>query len=499
MIRHIAVQTWQKFNLPQPFLLYLLGIGASGGILLLWGVGQVYQSDLQVEFWLLLTLAVLTAFTTSTLKVGDSSITYAVDPIISLAAIPTLGIGAAIVIKSLVTLFTWLSKSYNAQTWKKNWQQLVFNTGMHALATLASALVFVVMREWLGNATTAAKIIPWVPAALVYDQVNLWLLIGILRLQQGDEIDPLEIWREELWATQLFVVTYAVGGGLLAYASQNYDRLGIIIFFLPILLSAHAFRLYVHQMNSYLDGLESIVKTRTVELEDANRQKDSFLAVLSHDMMTPLSSIRYSAELIHSDRESREETQRLAELIIRGQETLFHMVRNILDIEKVISGAAFSTNKQLCDLSLLLHNIAETMTLQATGQRINFYSQIDDELPDVVVDAHQIERIVTNLLSNAFKYTNTGGTVWLTSWAEGEEFFIAVKDTGYGIAPEAIPIIFEQFKRISEHKDKAIGSGLGLAISKALVEEHQGVIEVESEVGVGSKFTVRIPIRPPVA
>ena len=218
-----------------------------------------------------------------------------------------------------------------------------------------------------------------------------------------------------------------------------------------------------------------------------------------HDMMTPLSSIRYSAELIHSDRESREETQRLAELIIRGQETLFHMVRNILDIEKVISGAAFSTNKQLCDLSILLHNIAETMTLQATGQRINFYSQIDDDLPDVVVDAHQIERIVTNLLSNAFKYTNTGGTVWLTSWAEGEEFFIAVKDTGYGIAPEAIPIIFEQFKRISEHKDKAIGSGLGLAISKALVEEHQGVIEVESEVGVGSKFTVRIPIRPPVA
>ena len=74
MIRHIAVQTWQKFNLPQPFLLYLLGIGASGGILLLWGVGQVYQSDLQVEFWLLLTLAVLTAFTTSTLKVGDVTI-----------------------------------------------------------------------------------------------------------------------------------------------------------------------------------------------------------------------------------------------------------------------------------------------------------------------------------------------------------------------------------------------------------------------------------------
>ena len=85
MIRQIAVQTWRKFNLPQPFLLYLLGIGGSGGILLLWGVGQVYQSDLQVEFWLLLTLAVLTAFTTSTLKVGDSSITYAVDPIISLA------------------------------------------------------------------------------------------------------------------------------------------------------------------------------------------------------------------------------------------------------------------------------------------------------------------------------------------------------------------------------------------------------------------------------
>ncbi|MFN8439521.1 MAG: HAMP domain-containing sensor histidine kinase [Caldilineaceae bacterium] len=469
--------------------------------MLLWCAQQVWQADYRLDFCLLLILAILTAFTTSTVKVGDSSITYAVDPIVSFAAIPTFGASAAIVIKTLVTISTWLIKRRNPQTWKKNWQQLVFNSGMHAIATFAAAVIFWATRGWFGDDTLALQILPWIPAALVYDQVNLWLLIGVLRLQQGATIHFREIWREEIWATQLFVITYAVGGGLLAFAIQRYDRLGIVIFFLPILLSAYAFRLYVRQMQAHMDNLEQIVTTRTQELakrseqlEDANRQKDSFLAILTHDMMTPLSSIRYCADLIRTDSEINEENQRLAELIMRSQETLFHMVRNILDIEKVVSGASLSVNKLSCDLNSLLHEIAETLSVQANSMQISFFSEIAEDLPSVTADPIQMERIVTNLLSNALKYTTAGGKVWLRAGVKENEVFISVEDTGYGIESEELLSIFEHFRRGTRHKDKAIGSGLGLAITKALVEEHDGVIEVESHVGVGSKFTVKLPI-----
>lgn len=501
MIRQFVAQTRQQIRLPSLFSCYLAAISVSGVLLLIWCAQQVWQADYRLDFCLLLSLAILTAFTTSTVKVGDSSITYAVDPIISFAAIPTFGASAAIVIKTLVTISTWLIKRKNPQTWKKNWQQLAFNSGMHAIATFAAASVFMIARGWAGDDTLAMQVLPWIPAALVYDQVNLWLLIGVLRLQQGATLHFREIWREEIWATQLFVITYAVGGGLLAFAIQHYDRLGIVIFFLPILLSAYAFRLYVNQMQSHMENLEQIVASRTQELakrttqlEEADRQKDSFLAILTHDMMTPLSSIRYCADLIRTDIKVSDENQRLAELIMRSQETLFHMVRNILDIEKVVSGASLSVNKQSCDLYSLLHEIAETLLVQAKTMQISFCSEIAENLPDINADPIQMERIVTNLLSNALKYTTAGGKVWLRGLVREKEVVISVEDTGYGIEPDEISTIFEHFRRSNRHKDKAIGSGLGLAITRALVEEHGGVIEVESQVGVGSKFTVKLPI-----
>ena len=108
--------------------------------------------------------------------------------------------------------------------------------------------------------------------------------------------------------------------------------------------------------------------------------------------------------------------------------------------------------------------------------------------------AQQIERIVNNLLSNALKYTEAGGTVWLRACCQDGQIKLSVEDTGYGIPPEDLSTIFDYFKRAPQHRDKAIGSGLGLAITKALVAEHQGVISVQSEVRKGSIFTVQLPV-----
>lgn len=478
---------------------YLATVSLTGGGIVVWAGWQVQHGSDWLDFTLLLLLALTATFTTSTVRVGASSITYAVDPIVSFAAIPTLGIGAAILIKVLTTLSTWLFRTRDSTIWKKNVAQLIFNVAMHAIATFVAALILVNLQQWWADAGFVGQTLPWLLAAIVYDQVNLWLLIGILVLQGEKTIPSYTIWQQEGWATQLFIVTYAIGGAILSFAIQHYDRLGMVIFFLPILLSAYAFRLYVQRMQTHMDNLEGIVATRTSELVQANSQKDMFLAVLSHDMMTPLASIRYSAGLIQNDPTITYENRQLAELILRSQGTLFHMMRNILDMEKMIAGMPFSVNKQPCHWAELLLDIAEVMQVQAWEAHITLYTEIEDDLPATLADKQQIERIVNNLLSNAFKYTEAGGSVWLRARCANGQIVLSVEDTGYGIAPTDLPTIFESFKRTLHHRDKAIGSGLGLAITKALVAEHQGEISVQSELGKGTIFTVQLPVIPPLA
>ena len=476
------------------YRLYHRVVSGMGALLVLWGLGQVYQRGFWFDFLLLLALAFLATLTTSTVRLGESSITYSIDPIVSFAVIPLLGIGAAIVIKAGATFGLWLVKEKDAVTWKKSWAQVTFNNGMHSLALLAAGLLLLALRDALGAVTLLAEFVPWLPAAIVYDQVNLWLLLGILYCQNPATANPLATWRSEWWATQLFVLSYAIGGALLAFAIAHYDRLGIVIFFLPVLLSAYAFRLYVKQMAQYTDNLEATVAFRTQELTELNQRKDSFLAVLSHDMMTPLSNIRYGAGLIYSEPGRADDNRQIAKLILNSQESLFQMMRNILDMEKIIAGLPFTAHKQACDLGDLLTTLTETMQLLATESGITLRAEIAEDLPIAFVDPQQIERIVTNLLSNALKYTESGGWVWLRVQLEDQQLVLTIEDSGYGIAPEEVPTIFEHFKRAPQHQDKAVGSGLGLAIVKALVAAHDGEILVESEVGKGSKFTVKLPL-----
>jgi two-component system sensor histidine kinase ResE len=211
-------------------------------------------------------------------------------------------------------------------------------------------------------------------------------------------------------------------------------------------------------------------------------------------MMTPLANIRYGAGLIYSEPGRTEDNRQIAKLILNSQESLFQMMRNILDMEKIVAGLPFTANKQACDLGELLTTLTQTMQLLATESKITLRAELADDLPLCFVDPQQFERIVTNLLSNALKYTESGGWVWLRAYCDERQIVLTVEDSGYGIAAEELPTIFEHFKRSPQHQDKAVGSGLGLAIVKALVAAHDGVIFVESEVGKGSKFTVKLPV-----
>lgn len=475
------------------YRLYLGVVSLLGFCLVGWGVAQLPAYEPLLNFILLFVLAVISPFG-ATAREKNYSITYAIGPAIALAAIPFYGLAAAGVIFAGFNICIWLIKPKDQTTWKKSGVQLAFNNGMHAIAILTAGAPLLLMRDWLGPETVWGQTLPWLPAALIYEEANLWLLIGILRLQHGPRIKPLEVWKTDRWASQISIAVLALGGGFLAFALQRYQWMGILVFYVPIVLSGYAFQLYVRQMQTHMDNLEQIVAERTKDLADLNRQKDAFLAVLTHDMMTPLASIQLCAEELQADPTAAIDNPDLTTVVLRSQKTLFNMVRNILDIERLQTGDSLSAQKTECDLMQLMSHVVSIVQTEADGRAIALTYHPATQPLILYADRYQLERILLNLIANAVKYTPSGGQVCVEAHLAGDQVWIEVRDTGYGIPEEELPYIFDRFRRVERHKDKATGAGLGLAITKALVEEHHGEILVQSELGKGSVFRVRLPV-----
>ncbi|MCB0123070.1 MAG: hypothetical protein KDE58_12535, partial [Caldilineaceae bacterium] len=325
-----------------PFNLYLSLIGAVGFILVGWSLSHLPSYVPLHTFALLVALTVVAALAPISSAVSEETgFNYGMGAIVSLAAFPQFGNAAAVLIGAIYSVAVWLNKPADQRTWKKNSRQLIFNTSMQAIAIFCAGEIYEVLRIYLGTDTWQAQTLPWIAVAVLYEEINLWLLIGILRLQQGPVIKPLRMWREERAASQIILLAAAMGGGMLGYAIETYHAMGVIAFFWPILLSAYAFRLYVQQVRSHLENLENIVAERTHDLAELNRQKDAYLAVLTHDMMTPLTSIQLCAEELQADPTAAENSD-LLHFLLRSQRTLFTMVRNILDIEKLQTGGALT-------------------------------------------------------------------------------------------------------------------------------------------------------------
>jgi signal transduction histidine kinase len=465
-----------------------------GFILVGWGVYQVLRAGPELNFILLFLLALLSALPSTSVQVEKSGITYAIGSAVGMAAIPFYGPAAACVLVAGFNVCLWWVKPKDQTTWKKSGVQLAFNNGMHALSIFAAGWVLLMLRRWFGETSILGQTAPWGVAGLIYNEVNIWLLIGVLRLQHGPQVNPVAVWREDRWASLISFAVLALGGGILAFAMQNYDWVGVMIFYLPIVLSAYAFELYVRQMKAHMDNLEQIVAKRTKDLAELNRQKDAYLAILTHDMMTPLASIQLCAEELQADPGAALENPDLITIMGRSQKVLFRLVRDILDIERLQAGGSLSAQRTVCDLAQLLPHAASIVKPEAESRGIAFDCSVEASPIQIYADRQQMERIILNLIANAVKYTPAGGAVCVHARVNENTAIINVRDTGYGIPAAELPYIFDRFRRVEQLKDKAAGTGLGLAITKALVEEHQGEIIVQSEEGKGSIFTVRLPI-----
>ncbi|MCA9931281.1 MAG: HAMP domain-containing histidine kinase [Anaerolineales bacterium] len=472
---------------------YLLTISLLGLFVVFVGLLLLPTIDQPVNFVLLLLLASVAEIVATYFKIGESKIAYEVGTAVGLAAVPFYGPTVASLIVVASSLSFWLYKTWGKPVSRRNWEQLAFNSGMHTLATHIAGIVFIYLNGGDDN-FIVHTVFAWIAAAAVYDQVNLWLLIILLRLMRGNQLKPIEFWLENRWAMVVNMSVLAIGGFFLSAALANFQWIGIVIFFLPILLSSFSFNLYVRKMRAYTDNLESLISERTQALSEAMRDKDAFLAVLTHDMKTPLTSIGLYADMLDKDPNIIHKKPHFPSFILRSQRMLTDIVNNIVDLEKLQTVGEILISKEAFEFVAMLEDVMETMTAQVESKNITL--SFDRLSGPIVIEAdkHQIERVMQNLISNAIKYTPRGGQIAITLTIENDTLTIAVADNGYGIPADEVPYIFDRYRRVAGHEKVAVGTGLGLAITKALVEAHDGVISVVSEENVGSTFTVQLPV-----
>jgi len=248
--------------------------------------------------------------------------------------------------------------------------------------------------------------------------------------------------------------------------------------------------------NTMADSVEESFKRleeAREKAEEASRLKSAFLATVSHELRTPLNGILGFADLLRSDL-SDPEQQQYAEIIHSSGEHLLQLVSEILDLAKIESGE-MTFNYTSVSLAALVGETLAVHRSQAEAKGIALELRLDDALPPTLrTDATRLRQLLNNLLNNAVKFTEHG-TVSLSVETDAEGIAFAVRDTGPGISPEHREIVFEKFKQLENFLTREHGgTGLGLALVRQLVEHMGGRVELQSEVGVGSTFTIHLPL-----
>jgi two-component system, OmpR family, phosphate regulon sensor histidine kinase PhoR len=233
-------------------------------------------------------------------------------------------------------------------------------------------------------------------------------------------------------------------------------------------------------------------------LKALDQMKNEFVAMVAHELRAPLSAIQQQAAVILEGLAGAV-TDKQRELLTRSQERtrgLLDLIRDLLDISKMETGRSFQQKEPLNLFPLTEKTVALlNPQAQAKGQTLELRS--DPVLPLINADPLALEEILTNLISNAVKYTPDGGRIEVRLTSEAEHLLIQVADNGFGIASQDLPKIFDKFYRVKSEKTRQIvGTGLGLPIVKQLVEVHLGYVEVESQPDRGTTFKVFIPVLP---
>jgi len=246
-----------------------------------------------------------------------------------------------------------------------------------------------------------------------------------------------------------------------------------------------------------LKRLWEILNLRAEELEQANRVKDEFLATLSHELRTPLSSILGWARLLQTGALGRTEQERAIEIIQRNSVAQTRLIEDLLDVSRIISG---KLRFELATISFpdIAEIVINGMKPSIEAKHLKLRVSIDPAAGPIQGDPTRLQQIVTNILSNAIKFTPENGVIEVELKRSGDKAQLKISDTGIGIATETLPHIFERFTQADSSNIRShAGLGLGLAIVDYLVRQQGGQVTAHSEgTGRGATFTVEFPIAP---
>lgn len=298
------------------------------------------------------------------------------------------------------------------------------------------------------------------------------------------EVSEAALEREGHWFGEI-IHMHRDGRQIIAESRQQFVTLG----------DGQAIVLETNRDISERKQLEEDLKQRVEELRESDRRKNDFIAVLSHELRNPLAPIYNALAVLRSPDASESQARWSREVIDRQVIQMTRLLDDLLDISR-ITGGKLQLRKGPVELAKVIESAIETSQPEIEAADHKFMTDLPTEQMWLDADPTRLAEVFSNLLTNAAKYTDRGGQVWLTAGRQGNEAVVTIKDSGIGIAKDLLPHIFDMFVQGERGLQRIYGGlGLGLTLARELVQMHGGSIEARSEgLGKGSEFIVRLPL-----
>ncbi len=260
-----------------------------------------------------------------------------------------------------------------------------------------------------------------------------------------------------------------------------------------------ALRAHLLRLTGEVSDLNRELQRRTAELERLVELKSRFIGVTAHDLRNPIGGIHGMSEVLRQEAETEGDDAH-AEVFAMMHESSGFMLSLVEDLLTAIEfeSGQLRLNLEPADLDELVASAVRLNRLLAARRGVELALRRSESLPRMRLDRMKLHQVLNNLISNAVKFSPTGATVVISAGTENDSVIVSVADSGPGIPPEELPKLFTPFLRttvMSPHGEK--GTGLGLSIAKSIVDAHGGCMRVDTEVGIGSIFTVSLPVRQP--